>query len=135
MESCRSLRVWAVVATAIGIGAAGCGSSRPTRNARLSGSVEVCQPPLGRCSPLATTVTVLSVHGATPRAAVAKQYARDGRFSFALAPGKYLPSVSGVRGVHGSGCVSSQAVVRAREAAVANVRCSIPRATAQPRLK
>jgi hypothetical protein len=135
MESLRSLRVWAVVATAIGIGAAGCGSSRPTGNARLSGNVEVCQPPLGRCSPLATTVTVLGVHGTTPGAAVAKQYARDGRFSFVLAPGRYVPSVPGVPQVHGSGCVSSGAVVRAHEAAVANVHCSIPRATAQPRVR
>jgi hypothetical protein len=107
----------------------------PTRNARLSGNVEVCQPPLGRCSPLATTVTVLSVHGTTLGAAVAKQYARDGRFSFVLAPGRYFPSVSGVPQVHGSGCVSSRTVVRAREVAVANVHCSIPRATAKPRLR
>jgi hypothetical protein len=76
----------------------GCGdaqsSKKPTRDARVSGSVEVCSGHFGKCSLVAATVTLLSVHGAALGGPVDKTYATHGRFSFVVAPGTYFPSAS-----------------------------------------
>jgi hypothetical protein len=66
------------------------------------------------------------VHGKTFGGAVAQQYAAHGRFSFALAPGKYFPSASVVRPhLDGRDCISGEAVVYAREDHVDGVTCFI----------
>jgi hypothetical protein len=91
------------------------------RDARISGNVEMCKPNFGKCAPLATTVEILSVHGATLGSAVAKQYARHGQFTFLLAPGKYFVFVkSGSVGVR---CISGEVSVRAGENQRDNVTC------------
>jgi len=90
----------------------------------LSGSVYVCSTDLRKCSPVAATVTVLSVHGTTMGGAVAKQHTATGRFSFALPPGKYVPSVPDVQArLSGGRCVASEAVVRARENVSVSILC------------
>lgn len=102
-----------------------CGAANNThqviRDARVSGNVEMCKPNFGACTSLATTVTILTVHGAALGSAVAKQYARRGQFTFLLAPGKYFPSVrSGPVGVR---CISGEVSVRAGENRRDNVTC------------
>lgn len=91
------------------------------RDARLSGNVEMCKPNFGKCTPLATTVTILTVHGATLGSAVAKQYARRGQFTFLLAPGKYFAFVRG--DPVGVRCISGEVSVRSGENRRDNVTC------------
>ena len=86
----------------------------------------VCRTNFGSCSLVAATVTLLSVHGTTLGARVANQYAKRGTFSFVVAPGKYFPNVSALRAkLDGGKCISGQAVVRAGEEVMDDIRCVI----------
>jgi hypothetical protein len=144
-ETARTLRALALGASLVGIGLGGCGSSRPVGDSRISGSVEVCHPLLAdldhvlghrgpaKCSPVATLVSLLRVESVRNSSVaghtVARRYAPNGDFSFAVSPGKYFPSTPGVRAqLHGGNCIAGVSVVRARESVRDDVRCvSLPR--------
>jgi hypothetical protein len=129
------VRGLALAATVLGFACAdgGCGDAqrakKPARDARLSGRVEVCTANFGKCSPVAATVTLLSVQGATLGSAVGKKYAANGRFSFDVAPGKYFPTASTAQArVADRRCFAGEAVVRAGEDVTDSVSC-VPRVT------
>src|ERR1700734_2517029 len=85
----RGALVAAVLISLVLVGAA-CGESRPAARpaseARLSGNVTICAGDFRKCSNVAATVSVLSEHGEAFGHIVARQYAKNGRFSFLLAP-------------------------------------------------
>lgn len=135
------VRGLALGATVLGFACAdgGCGAQsarKAPRDARLSGSVEVCSRNHGKCSLVAATVTLLSVHGAALGSPVDKTYAAHGRFSFVVAPGTYFPSASTAQArVASHRCIAGEAPVRAGEDVTDSVIClpRIPRAGAKRR--
>jgi hypothetical protein len=132
----RTLRGLALAATTVGLVCAdgSQAAQQPTRDARLSGSVEVCKDILQKCSRVSAVVTLLSVHGKS-RTAVGKQYAARGRFSFLVAPGTYFPSPSAIRAPVDEGkCISGYAVVRAHHDVTDSVLCAIRRIRPASRL-
>lgn len=92
-----------------------------TRDARVGGSVRLCRTNFGRCTRLATVVTIVSVRGTALGSAVARQYARRGQFTFLLVPGKYFPAVRG--SLIGARCISGEVSVRANENVRDDVTC------------
>jgi hypothetical protein len=81
------------------------------------------QDELWRMYALATTVTILNMHGTALGSAVARQYARRGQFTFLLPPGKYFPSVRG--GLIDARCISGEVRVRADKNVRDDVTCYI----------
>jgi hypothetical protein len=111
---------------------ASCGDSRPAqkavRDGRLSGTVTKCPGDFRTCVSVSATVTVLGVVGKRPGGPVAQQHTTNGRFSFLLAPGKYLPSAyvaqASLRGGH---CISGEVTVHANGDVHDEVECYIRR--------
>lgn len=132
MALSRCWQASTLVATAIVLACADGGwagattASRPVGDAHLIGSVEACSATFMKCARVSESVTLLSVHGTTLGSAVATQYATHGRFSFAVAPGKYFPSVRLVD----HRCIAGEAVVRAHEDRRDDIACvkRLPRA-------
>lgn len=87
----RILRGLALAATTVGLACAdgSQAAQQPTRDARLSGSVEACGDNLQKCARVPAVVTLLSVH-ARSRTVIGKQYAAKGQFSF-LGPIRISP--------------------------------------------
>jgi hypothetical protein len=99
-------------------------AQRQVRDARLSGHVLVCAGIPERCSSVSAAVTILSIRGTKFGKAVSKQYARHGRFSFLLSPGRYFPSadVVGVR-LNGGHCIAGEVLIRAHENVNVDISC------------
>lgn len=93
-------------------------------DARLYGRVLACSGIPEKCSSAEGIVTILRVRGTTLGKAVAKQYARHGRFSFLLAPGKYFPSATFVHArLNGGHCISGEILIRAYETVNGEITC------------
>lgn len=99
-------------------------AQRQVRDTRLSGRVLVCTGIPERCAPVDATVIILSIRGTKFGKAISKQYARHGRFSFLLSPGRYFPSadVVGVR-LNGRHCIAGEVLIRAHENVNVDVSC------------
>jgi hypothetical protein len=72
------------------------GMPSTAHNARMVGTVSVCGTGFTNCHTVSARVTVVTMRGGTFGRAVANQYARHGRFSFTLAPGRHFPGASSV---------------------------------------
>jgi hypothetical protein len=92
------------VATAVAVGAAGCGGGSVARNARVTGIVKLCGGPVNKCFTEPMRVAVIG----TNQGVVAHSHPLNGRFSFELAPGVY--TVSATASGYVIGTVSVRAV-------------------------
>jgi hypothetical protein len=110
-----------IAAASVGIGRVS--SYGAVRQAHLTGDVLLCPSGDAACSPLAANVNLFRMEDGVARA-VARQFARDGHFSFLVAPGQYVPTaeVIGAQAVRVQ-CLTSRVVVRSGEYARADVRC------------
>jgi hypothetical protein len=88
---------------------------------RFDGTVQICPPVTGGCSLLAASVTVYRVEGQGRRGAVTTKSAPHGRFSFELAPGRYIAFPTNP--IEHDRCISSEVRVRAGKNVSAIVRC------------
>lgn len=120
----------AVAVVGVALPDASCGDSMPTQNpvrdGRLSGTVTKCPGDFRACGSVSATVTVFRVIGKRLGGQVAQQHTTNGRFSFILAAGKYLPAASVAQStLHGGHCISGEVTVRANRDADDVVRCYI----------
>jgi hypothetical protein len=96
-------RLVAVAVVALSVAACG-SSSHQTRDARLTGHVRLCGGPRNECFSEKTWVFVTD-HGQL----VATSVIRNGRFSFALNPGRYTVRARGGGGLLGQRSVDAMA--------------------------
>jgi hypothetical protein len=93
------------------------------RQAHLAGDVLLCRIGGAACSALTANVTLVRTEDGVAHV-VALQYARDGHFSFLVAPGQYVPTAKVVGAQAGRvQCLTSRVVVRPDEYVRVDVRC------------
>jgi hypothetical protein len=99
------LRIFIAPACALAFVAGGCGSQAVVPTARITGIVKLCGGLSNKCFTEPARITVLDAN----HREVARSHPLDGRFSFALAPGRYTVSAKADGYVIGTVSVSAAA--------------------------
>jgi hypothetical protein len=122
----RRLAVGAIVAMVIGVPASvglGRGASHAgVREGHLAGEVLLCRIGDTACSAVRANVALLRVKGQVGHA-VARDYARNGHFSFVVPPGEYVPTAKVAGQPVSVKCLTSRITVRSGQYARVDVLC------------